>query len=292
MGSSVVVASFAATLVHCSLFLDTGGLAGSDAVAAPDSGASSSGSDGGAKLDAGADASSAKDAGGDASVASAYAAAVLADAPAAYFRLEEPIGATVADEMKKLAAIPFGEYERGVPGAFPGSVAMQFKGQLGGISVGNVYDMEAPTPLTIEMWARIDAADGQYRFLYSKNFYDKANKRQEYGVFVRDPDGIVWERYVDSTGKSMAIDMPAFASWHHYVVAYDGSIVRLYSDGVLLRTVMDARASMSSSNQGDLVFGAQQSNAGFLQGAVDEIAIYDKTLPAERVAAHWTASRP
>ena len=114
--------------------------------------------------------SDAQDSGG---TLSAYALAVLADSPLAYWRLGETSGTTARDEKGQFDGVYRGTPTLGAPGSLPRDPdkAVFFPGpptstyvELGDVSA---LDLER-SPFTIEAWAKIDAFVGQ-----NNNYYER-----------------------------------------------------------------------------------------------------------------------
>lgn len=134
------------------------------------------------------------------------------------------------------------------------------------------------------------AYDDVYRFALSKEWRDGAGNRQTYGVFFRAQPGAALERIVDGQGIAATVAAPEAGTFHHVVGVYDGSRLFLYVDGVLLGNAPDARTALDKT--APLLIGAQTTDLyGGYRGVVDEIAIYDRVLPAARIAAHFEAGR-
>jgi hypothetical protein len=294
----VVAAAFMSTTMAgaCSLLVGTDGL--SDGAAALADGAQESSVTPDAvdaprdttapPSDASRDADAESDA--DASpIATAYVAAVLADAPIAYLRLEEAAGAASA---KNEVAGPGGSYspaaELGVDGAFVGSNGARFDGSPGGISLGTSRGFAGHTPFSIELWFRPDANDATFRFLASA-YEDVDAGRESFGIYMNTTYGLVAERYVANVALATA-PLPAIATgaYHHFVMRYDGATLSLYVDGALAADVSDARASLASAPE--LVIGAFGGGSASVLGTIDELAVYDKALAAARILAHYHAS--
>lgn len=68
-------------------------------------------------------------------------------------------------------------------------------------------------------------------------------------------------------------------AWQHILVTWDQINLKLYKNGVLLKTV----ATTSSSNgtfttTNDLLIGARRSSAGFFEGNIDEVAVFNSVV--------------
>ncbi len=67
--------------------------------------------------------------------------------------------------------------------------------------------------------------------------------------------------------------------WHHAAVSYDGTVLRLYLDGVLVNSETVAPAA----NDGDILIGVHRTFSGFFFGLIDELVLYDMALGSETI---------
>lgn len=76
------------------------------------------------------------------------------------------------------------------------------------------------------------------------------------------------------------------------MATYDGSYQRMYVNGVLdVDQPLTGTISYVNHGYGFAISGCDQPG-DFLTGSVDEVAIYDKALSPQRVAAHYAAAVP
>jgi hypothetical protein len=276
-------------LAACSLLLSTDDLSGAGS---PPEAADASTSDAPAtdatpiEADAGATDAEASDASLDAG--NPYVLAVLGDAPVLYLRLEESSGVLARDVTGKAMASYYGNFRLGAEGAFPGSRAIELDGGLGGVLALEAFDFSGTAPFTLEAWFRPTAYDEVYRFITNLDAPMGEGPRQSFGVWAqKDMNGIELERYADGGKRSVWGPLPTVGDFHHIVTTYDGATLRLYVDTQLAGTTADARPSLAI---GELWFGSLDRYYGTVIGALDEVAVYDKALPATRVVAHYEAA--
>ena len=88
--------------------------------------------------------------------------------------------------------------------------------------------------------------------------------------------GTTFGNYLDS-GR-----VPAVGQWQHVAATYDGTVARIYIDGV------ETASSSFTGNVGDSNtwrIGAYGAPAGgFFDGLVDNVRVYDRALPASEIA--------
>ena len=67
--------------------------------------------------------------------------------------------------------------------------------------------------------------------------------------------------------------------WQHILVTWDQVNLKLYKNGVLLKTVATTFASNGTfTTTNDLLIGARRSSAGFFEGNIDEVAVFNSVV--------------
>ncbi len=207
-----------------------------------------------------------------------------ADSPSAYWRLDEASGNQAADQQGTSTGTYSAGVTRGQPGATSdGDAAVDLNGTSGYVTVPDAAALRlADGPFTLEAWVNrptlgatfpgdqeqvFDKNDGGYQVNIQNNvmYFDQA------GVGT-----------IAKANRSMG------TGWHHLVVTKSGSSVHLYQDGVDVTGTVTNRTLTDSSAQ--LVLGARRGTASaFLDGLLDEVAIYKTALTPAQVAAHYAA---
>lgn len=301
---AVLAAGAACALTACSLFTSLGDLSEGDTkVVYVDK-------DGGATSDdasAAADAGRADDAGttkGDAAPdpqATAYAAAVLGDAPRAYWRLEEDTGTIAKDETGRYDGAYKGTGVRGAPGMFGGKALGIGTDAPGYVLVPTAdFRFAARAAFSIELWTK--SPDTFTDWLWILSTEDWYAPRQGWSLLTGADRSVMYEVWTPADGGgTIARFAPISAgalvaeTWQHVVVTYDGTNVVSYANGARLGTVAEPTDAPDVSDH--LSLGCRTWKDGevtgcFTGGVVDEIAVYDKALGDERVAAHYAAGKP
>jgi len=81
---------------------------------------------------------------------------------------------------------------------------------------------------------------------------------------------------------SLLVYNTALTGWNHIVVVYINKQPRLYLNGILVRTGLTSPRIVRPSKE-QIGAGAY----GFFSGAIDEVAIYDRSLTAEEIQQHY-----
>jgi hypothetical protein len=234
-------------------------------------------------------------------VGAPYASVVLADHPAAYWRLGEVSGPNAKDEL----AVHDGTYRGGVQLGVTGALACEsngaarFSGTASFIELGDVFDF-AGNAFSIEMWVAPDplTSNGRYEERYMVSKFD--------GTAVTGYHVYISSAWVDSTGKSRpaaigfdicsardscgSVGIPFFpTSFAHVVFVFDSQSQVIYADGVERARLPSTHAPVDNTVPFNI--GGEASKAGFFPGVLDEVAVYDYALPVERVQAHFRRAR-
>ncbi|MFB7469853.1 LamG-like jellyroll fold domain-containing protein [Kitasatospora sp. NPDC056184] len=227
-----------------------------------------------------------------------YRGAVAADAPAGFWRLDESSGTRAASEVAAVKGD--GSYGSGTqpggPGVFgPGDgAAARFSG-------GAQSQVELPEgvlhgskDLAVELWfstrqpgvlvgdqsLTMDGAPGG-GVTWAPLLYVGSDNRL-YGHFYGG-DGIVSAGAVTDGG------------WHHVVLSAEGKTHSLYLDGALVGASslgpVDHQANVHTYLGAGFAQGwpAAPAAVSRFTGSIDEAAVYQHPLSAERVAAHYQA---
>jgi len=229
-----------------------------------------------------------------------YAADILFDQPIAYYRFEEPAGSAVATNSGSTGGN--GAYLTGDGGApstakgdpgprppgFAGFDANNHSATFDGI--GEWVDtrnqfLQDRGAFTLEYWV---APSGRSSFPNRVGIVGQ-NDAVEYG-FV---DANTIQIWTPNGGQLNTAYGFADGEWHHVATIADGTSLKTYYDGVLTGTGGNPTTDYGSSGYNVHIGGGGVFDAGgnYFNGQIDEVAIFNKALPAARVAAHFQAGK-
>jgi len=223
--------------------------------------------------------------------AAGYTAAVVADSPVALWRLGEVAGPVAHDSWGGYNGTDNFLVSYATPGAIANdaNTAVTFGG-AGKIDVP--YAPELNTPVyTIECWARVTSGQGTYRCVVSTR--DEIIGGYQKGFIIYATDGNLWSFWTSIGGAGagwQTLNGPAVVlnEWTHLAAVYDGSTKYFYVNGALVGT---AEVSAVPNNIRPLRIGAgrPESDVGdyFFTADVDEVALYNKVLPGDRIEYHY-----
>lgn len=282
----VVVVS---TTTGCSLTRSLSGLASGD-----DEESNPLGNDLGSSTDASksdgpvsVDGSSGSDTDGSDAVAPAscaYRDCVLADSPAAYWRLGEASKAGVAVDESGHGhdATYSGGVEYGVAGAIAGdsNTAIHFDGTRG-LDAGNIFPFDGNSPFSLEVWVKRIPQSG-YAGLLGRD-----SDPNGYALYFTSNQPTV-ERQRPGDADIVAGTPTSTTTYSHVVGTFDGSQLRLYVDGQVVASGPSASSIPAASSNFFLGTDNEPSDNHY-EGDMDEAAVYDHALSAERVLVHYRA---
>lgn len=237
-----------------------------------------------------------------------YASEVMADHPLAYYRFEDPCsgnGYTCADSGNNVykngtyiasPSWPEVSLVSGIPGV-PSGKAVRFVGS-GSSGVGNcidIYDNNALVTqnMTIECWVKTTSDANNYdRLLQHNGDYTVLTA---YRIATYNDGNGGMRLSVDGGGSTWYTGAPSIndGNWHLIDVTYqqiDSNLYEyIYIDGTGIWGNLLTDTNLTSSYE-RLTLGSE-GNAWYmyngLDGALDEVAIYDKVLDANRIATHY-----
>jgi hypothetical protein len=124
----------------------------------------------------------------------------------------------------------------------------------------------------------------QYQNLPGAGTYLSAsNGANLFGLFR---NGTQWGAIYNNTSALFAVNY-SYQVWHHLVMTYDLVNVSLYVDGTVRATAVVA-ASLAFNSVFAIATNLALANWG--QAFISEVAVYNTTLSAARVTAHYTAA--
>ncbi|MEU2119546.1 LamG-like jellyroll fold domain-containing protein [Streptomyces sp. NPDC016459] len=225
---------------------------------------------------------------------SQYQGAVMADAPAAYYRLDETSGTGAANKVAVTGGN--GTYTKatlggaGAFGAGDGSAA-EFSGdgyaELPGARISS-------TDLSAELWFKTTTpgvllSDQEHRIpdhnTYTPVLYVGADGKLHGQYFTRG---------IDATNVSPTTVTDN--EWHHAVITAKGATQTLYLDGTQVAQATNVPVDHQANKY--TYIGAGHTNywpaspgngVSYFTGWIDEVAVYPRALTAEQVANHFYA---
>ena len=234
-----------------------------------------------------------------------FADEVMQDGPVGYWRLNEPANAGTAVDSSNNGNN--GSYlgagvSTGRPGLCDGDTAALFDiGATveGRIRVSNTQVLN-PVNITMEAFVRWDGPNTQQQRILEKSFYgpiqpldgdqENGEAAAQYGLSIDDGGHAQVELRangnVPAVPSSTTLGQGANT---HIVATYDGTMIRIYVNGCLDTVQCACGRGDIQTGSFDLGIGNQAHRNRSFNGMIDEIALYDHALSADRIRAHFQA---
>ena len=198
----------------------------------------------------------------------------------AYWRLGESSGTVACDSTGHDNGTYLGGAALGTPGAIVGDpdTAVSLNGSSSQVSVPATNLLNVGDSFSIEGWVkRADSATGSNQVIVSK-------QEGSWVLMFNESGRLTLRRSTVADVATAAVVTTDTSSWH-YGMTKAGSL-HLYLDGA------DVTGSVSNQTIADnnqpLVIG-QSTGTAYLNGSVDEVALYNTALSPARVAEHYSA---
>jgi Concanavalin A-like lectin/glucanases superfamily len=218
---------------------------------------------------------------------SAYAEAVLHDQPIGYWRFSASSPVTAIDLAGQAPGLYTGNAAPTAIGALPleddRAVALDGTGDY--VDMGARFGFPGTQAFTIEAWVKPDM-NGVYNGLVSKDDESAGgNTRIGYHMYTQ-ASAFGFERNDGITSQDVRTGALTTSRWTHVAVAYDGASLSLYTDGVRQAITAGSNVLLPVTTNAFVVGARNGGKYLFLKGGVDELAVYDKALTDEQLAAH------
>jgi len=227
--------------------------------------------------------------------ASTYASTVMADGPNAYWRLGETSGTVAVDST---ANANNGTYAGGVTLNQPGAIAndpngaVLLNGTSGYAVAPSSTGLNLTGALSVEAWVKWSATASTAQNVINKGDGATAAGTAFHLAYVPCSGcGLGLYTFIGNgyVCACQASPLPA-GQWFHLVGTRSASgQLAFYVNGVLVASANDGGAALNSVASGVGV-GASGGATGFLNGSIDEAAVYPVALSAAQVSNHFQAS--
>ena len=247
-----------------------------------------------------------------------YEADIKFDAPIAYFRFEEPAGTAVANNSGS-SGINGAYYtgdetapgSGGTPSSSSGDIGPRpptFKGFTadnhsatfdGNTTIGTgrwvdskVQYLQGLKAFSLEYWVQPTNRVADPTTFGTRIGLVGQNDAIEYG-FIDQNTIQIW---TPNGGSLNSVYSFPDNEWHHVATIADGTALKTYYDGVLVAT--GGSAVTGNGGYGTSAFnvhigggGVFDASGNYFIGNIDEVAVFDKAIPAARIAEHFNAGK-
>ena len=141
---------------------------------------------------------------------------------------------------------------------------------------------------SVAAWFRTITVPSDDRFIVNKggSGIDSLGKNQNYGIWITS-SGKLSGGFETSSGSNKYVTSSnsyVNGQWQHGVVTFDGSIVRLYVNGIQVASTATTSLPDTNGNQ-PLRIGANSLSLGdIFKGDIDEVGVWSKALSSSEIA--------
>ena len=226
-----------------------------------------------------------------------YACQVLADGPAAYWRLGETSGTSAIDSSGNgHIGVYTGGYTQGqTPGPLSGggdaTAATLFDGSTGYVTNNDAALNGTFTAITVESWVKTNVAMPGYPRIVDDGYVGNGGTgtKNGYELEFTPGGGLYFDIGNGSAWYTAASNSTGYndGKWHLFEGTFDGTTVKIYADGVMVGQGVSGFGTISAG--GSPVNIARRSNGPGdpLQGTLGDVAIYSHALTASQIANHY-----
>jgi|GEM_PF-6796410 len=170
-------------------------------------------------------------------------------------------------------------------------LGLKFDGSNDYVSVSDDESLDITDKITIELWVYPEYT-GDYQTLIHKGSSSNILGNEEFSYNVRrSPTNYIGFslNIVGSGWNSVGGTQIPDKRWSYIVCTYNGSVMKVYKNGVLVGS-KDASGSIVSSDY-NLKIGDTGNAGDPFNGTIDEVRIYNKSLSAEEVKQRYLSTR-
>ncbi|HEY5822678.1 MAG TPA: PKD domain-containing protein [Propionibacteriaceae bacterium] len=218
-----------------------------------------------------------------------YGVAVYNDNPALYWRLSDTAGPTVKDISpnnqggQASGGVSFGQASPVIGGA---DTAAAFNGADGTVASKNVF--VNPTTYSEELWFKTTTTNGG-KLIGFGNRQSGTSSSYDRHVYLESTGQLTFGTYTGQLNTTTTARAYNDGVWHHMVATQSSAGMKLYLDGQLSGSNPQTSAEPYNGYWrvgGDSAWCCQP----WLNGTIDEVAVYDTALTPAQVFAHYEAS--
>jgi hypothetical protein len=162
--------------------------------------------------------------------------------------------------------------------------ALVFNGTSSWVTIADAPTLDLTTGMTLEAWIYPTRTSGVRDILIKEG-----SNTDIYNLYARNWRGLPEiNAYVN--GVNRTAEGPGLAAnvWTHLAGTYDGSMLRLYRNGV--EVARKAQSGPIATSSGVLRIGGNSLWGEFFKGRIDEVRIYNRALSLSEIKADMNTS--
>jgi len=173
--------------------------------------------------------------------------------------------------------------------------ALSFDGTDDYVDAGNGASLNV-TNITISSWFKVTSylAASNPRIISKPAQAGHSDPYEVYSLQFPTASSFNYTMRISVDGTDYDVDSglsPSTGQWHHGVATFDGTNVKLYIDGILLKT--ESHPGSITTSIYDVYIGDYPRATGcHFNGLIDEVRIYNRALSADEVRYHYNRGGP
>jgi PKD repeat protein len=218
--------------------------------------------------------------------ADAYGAAVFADNPQIFWRLGDTNSTAIdSGPSGDFSGTYYNGVTHGAAGAVAGTAdtAASFDGNNQFVSSNASFNN--PTVYSLEAWFNTTSTSGG-KIIGFGNTPNGTSGNYDRHVYIQGDGAVVFGTWTGQTNTINSATGFNNGQWHHVVATQGADGMKLYVDGTLVGTNPQTQAQAYTGYWkvgGDNTW----SSAPYLNGTIDEVAVYGKVIPQSMVTGHY-----
>lgn len=160
-----------------------------------------------------------------------------------------------------------------------GGGALMFDGVDDKVIVNNNPNLNLQSDISLEVWFNLTSVqDSGYNHIIDKD--------NAYGFSIYDGNLCTYLRPVGWSCIDEKIDTNV---WYFATVTYDGTNVKIYLNGRLVKTVVAPSTTLLTSTH-NLAVGARQDGTLTFKGVIDTVRLYNRAITASEVSSNYNSN--
>ncbi|MBL7699082.1 MAG: T9SS type A sorting domain-containing protein [Chitinophagaceae bacterium] len=166
------------------------------------------------------------------------------------------------------------------------AAGLNFDGTDDVVNIADNNSLDITAAITLEAWVYATKNTG------IQNVVAKSSQAINNGyIFPRTDNGwtnTVMYLHIGGSWRTLSAAYPSLNIWHHLAATYDGSMMRIFIDGVQAATAAQSGAIIANTNI--LAIGNQPGYSEFFGGTVDEVRIWNVARSQAQIAGNMNVS--
>lgn len=155
------------------------------------------------------------------------------------------------------------------------------------VSMPSIQNLQL-SKFSVAAWFKTTSNFGDEAYIVNKGGHgtDSSGSNMNYGIWMSTTEK-VQGGFETSTGSDRMVTSPNSyndGQWHHGVVTFDGSILRLYVDGIQITTLSTSSIPETTGNNHPLKIGANSRIVDNLfTGSIDDVGVWNRALTTTEI---------